>query len=69
MQYELEQAYHANCERRAAQHRLVAEAEQLVARDTPLAPFLGAVAARLRWPVIRARLAWLAVAPESWLSR
>jgi hypothetical protein len=69
MQYELEQAHHANCERRAAQHRLIAEAEQLVAHDTPLAPFLGAVAERLRWPVNRAQLAWLAATPESWLSR
>jgi hypothetical protein len=35
MQFEIEKAHHANCERRAAQQRLVAEAERLAAHETP----------------------------------
>ncbi len=53
MQFELEQAHHANCQSWAAHQRIVAEAEQLGADGTPSVPFLRAVAARLRWPLIR----------------
>ena len=35
MQYELEQAHHANCERRAVRQRFVAEAERLAANVSP----------------------------------
>jgi len=45
MQFEIEKAHHANCERRAAQQRLVAQAERSAVRETPLGG--------LRWPVIR----------------
>jgi hypothetical protein len=45
MQFEIEKTKHANCERWAAQQRLVAEAERLAVRETPLA--------RLRRRVIR----------------
>ncbi len=56
LQYELENAHHVDCQRRAAQERLVAEAEQLAASDTPSAPLLRTITACLRWPVIHAPL-------------
>jgi hypothetical protein len=47
MQYELESAYHAQCQRAAAGQRLANEAEQqMLACKTPLAHFFRAAAAR-----------------------
>ena len=51
LQYEFEAAHHADCQRQAAQRRLVAEAEQLAIRDTPSVPLFRALAARVRRPL------------------
>jgi hypothetical protein len=53
MQYELEQAHHANCVRRAVHQRLLSEAEQSAASSTPSAARVPTLVARVRAPALR----------------
>jgi hypothetical protein len=63
-QYELERQHHADRERQAAQQRLIAEAERYGARSTSQPQLLHSVAARLRWHLIRVRLALAVLSPS-----
>ena len=54
LQYELETARHVDCQRQAAQLRVVAEAEKLVSGEVPSAPFRRSVIGRFDWRVIHA---------------